>query len=83
MKYDYLRGNNSGCPCKECGKREIGCHGQCGEYREWRAQHDERREARFKERKQKDTVSEAAVRWMWRNARWNRQQPVRRLDHER
>lgn len=26
------------CPCRGCGKREIGCHGKCGEYADWSAE---------------------------------------------
>lgn len=30
------------CPCKNCGDREVGCHGSCEAYRSWRAHMDER-----------------------------------------
>ena len=29
------------CPCKECSKREVGCHGKCANYQEWRKWRDE------------------------------------------
>lgn len=31
------------CPCKGCEDRELGCHGRCGRYAEWRAKADEER----------------------------------------
>lgn len=28
--------NPTGCPCKDCGKRQSGCHSHCGKYAEWK-----------------------------------------------
>lgn len=27
-------------PCKDCEKRELGCHSKCEKYKEYRKQHD-------------------------------------------
>jgi len=24
------------CPCKDCGVRKHGCHGNCAQYKKWR-----------------------------------------------
>lgn len=40
-------GNN---PCWHCANRELGCHGSCALYAEWKNKHDEVREADRKER---------------------------------
>ena len=30
-------------PCKGCGKRHIGCHGECEGYQAWKKEHDRAR----------------------------------------
>ena len=35
-------------PCKDCSKRELGCHSKCPEYIAYRKQQDEENEARRK-----------------------------------
>lgn len=30
----------TGCPCKGCQDRYVGCHGQCDMYKGWRAEYD-------------------------------------------
>lgn len=82
MKHDYLRGNGNGCPCKGCGDREIGCHSGCEKYKAWRKKIDARREEEYKQNQGRSTVSDNAVRQMWRELRYQRQQKVRRSDHE-
>lgn len=37
-------------PCKDCDSRTITCHGVCEEYKAWKAQSDDRRETRYKEK---------------------------------
>ncbi|MDD6448896.1 MAG: hypothetical protein PUF78_04140 [Lachnospiraceae bacterium] len=32
---------NTDCPCKGCGLRQVGCHGECREYKSWRKAKDE------------------------------------------
>ena len=29
------------CPCRNCEKRDIGCHGSCDDYKAWRAWRDD------------------------------------------
>ena len=33
-------------PCKDCAKREVGCHAKCEEYAKYRAEIDATREAK-------------------------------------
>lgn len=28
-------------PCKECPKRQVGCHAKCEDYKSWKAELDE------------------------------------------
>ena len=37
-------------PCKGCEKREIGCHGSCREYGEYKKEHREIKEKQLKEK---------------------------------
>lgn len=30
----------TGCPCKGCQDRYVGCHSECDKYKEWRAEYD-------------------------------------------
>jgi len=36
------------CPCRDCTKREIGCHAKCPSYGDWKACNDELRYQRHK-----------------------------------
>ena len=36
-------------PCKDCERREVGCHGQCGEYQEFVRECYAYREAKYRE----------------------------------
>lgn len=38
-------------PCKDCTRREVGCHGKCESYVEWQKEHVEqkRQEKRLKQ----------------------------------
>lgn len=36
------------CPCRDCAKRQIGCHAKCSSYGEWKACNDELRYQRHK-----------------------------------
>ena len=31
---------NKDCPCMECVRREIGCHGRCQAYMDWKKKKD-------------------------------------------
>lgn len=84
MNYDFLRGaNNQDCPCAECPDREIGCHGKCEKYKAWREKLNEIRAEDYKRREGYKTVSDTAVRQMWRKLRWQNNQTRRRSDRER
>ena len=37
-------------PCRGCTDREMGCHGKCDKYKEYKQASDQRREAQFFER---------------------------------
>lgn len=47
------------CPCKDCDRRKLGCHGFCKEYKEWQKWNDEKNEKRRKEMNEKDYHSTA------------------------
>ncbi len=34
------------CPCRDCEKRKVGCHGTCPEYKEWAEENDRLRKQR-------------------------------------
>ena len=38
------------CPCRYCEKRDVGCHGKCSDYKEWKAESDKLHEIERKER---------------------------------
>lgn len=44
-------------PCKDCDRREIGCHSHCKEYKEYRRLIDARKEAE-KSKKEADIICE-------------------------
>ena len=37
------------CPCKDCQIREVGCHGKCSSYKDWKNEQDDIRAARIQE----------------------------------
>lgn len=37
-------------PCKDCDRRQVGCHSTCPDYISFRKKRDELLEARFRER---------------------------------
>lgn len=37
------------CPCRDCTKREIGCHAKCSDYGEWKKENEALRRKRHKE----------------------------------
>lgn len=45
---DWLRNHNpapsKNCPCMDCPKRELGCHGKCPAYATFKAEVEEIRE---------------------------------------
>ncbi len=38
------------CPCKDCERRSVGCHGKCDDYKEWKNKHDAVRQKERQER---------------------------------
>lgn len=49
-------------PCKDCTKRQVGCHGSCKEYGEWRAKRDESLTALYLENRHAYELRERAQR---------------------
>jgi hypothetical protein len=45
------------CPCKECDRRKIGCHGFCEQYQAWKKQEDEKKLAKEQARSNIDIRS--------------------------
>lgn len=76
--FSWKGSHNNGCPCYECVERRIGCHGECAQYGEWRKAMDEKREAELSSRVANGTISETAMRQIWRKQRYINQQPFRR-----
>jgi hypothetical protein len=73
----------NGCPCYGCEKRKPGCHAGCEGYKAWRKKMDKRKEEEQRIRKSKDTLSENAIRQIWRKTRWGYSQSRRRSGQER
>ena len=42
-------------PCKDCQDRRLGCHSECKDYKQWKAEHERRREI-IKEQCRKDKM---------------------------
>ena len=53
-------------PCRECGKRKVGCHGGCDDYRAWRAERDEKTRKADAERQGTPMLCRAVQRQIWR-----------------
>lgn len=68
------RDNNSGCPCKGCDDRvpDPNCHGSCERYIAWKAKQHEKNENARKERVNRDILSDAKKRALWRKKRYSR-----------
>ena len=49
----YLRDN----PCKGCQDREIGCHGKCQPYKEWREAYTNFKKEEAKERYMHNSIN--------------------------
>ena len=58
-------------PCKDCQRREIGCHGKCTEYVKYREEWD-RVKARMKEARDADGAAADAARRLSGRYKWNR-----------
>ena len=35
------------CPCRDCEKRNIGCHSKCSLYKEWAKENEKLRKERY------------------------------------
>ena len=46
---NYIGDNNMKAPCKDCIKRELGCHSKCADYQEYRKFQDRQNDDRRKE----------------------------------
>lgn len=69
------RGASSNCPCKDCERRTVTCHGVCREYQGWKKEEAEKKRAFDTERHKYDTMSDAKKKAIWRKMRYNRQKP--------
>lgn len=47
------------CPCKECDRRQVGCHSDCDEYKTWDAWNKEKNKQRSDEKQRRDCRSKA------------------------
>ena len=54
------------CPCRECARREIGCHGKCEEYGAWKAELAKKRHAEKLYDQSRRTMSETYSRRLTR-----------------
>ena len=36
MSWNTVRHGNVNCPCQGCKDREVGCHGKCEKYKEYK-----------------------------------------------
>ena len=62
------------CPCERaCPDRTPECHGKCEKYLEWREKRDEMLDEKNKRQIEKDIMSEAKKRAIWRKMRKSRQ----------
>lgn len=57
------------CPCHLCEHRTITCHGFCEDYKEWKAENDERLKKREERRKSTPNMPKAMLEYIWRNIR--------------
>lgn len=64
---------DSGCPCRGCSARTIGCHGKCEAYISWLPKVKERIKAEQDERAINDTMNDRMRREVWRWMRYSRQ----------
>ena len=58
--------NTMDCPCRECARREIGCHGKCEEYGAWKAELAKKRHAEKLYDQYRRTMSETYSRRLTR-----------------
>ena len=57
-------------PCRDCERREPGCHGSCPDYKSWREEMDRQAEIRNKEREAAPAVPHRVVKRIWKEQRW-------------
>ena len=68
------KANNTKCPCKECDRRTVTCHGVCEGYQEWKKSEAVRIEAERRAREADGMmISDARLRRKWRDKRYSRQ----------
>ena len=53
-------------PCKDCEKRESGCHSRCDLYKEWRAEMDKAAERRQKAREAEPVLCRKVMRQVFK-----------------
>ena len=81
MISEWQRSKWNNCPCWQCKERTEACHGKCERYGEWFARIQKAKEAERKDNV--ETISDSALRKIWRRQRWQSKQPVSRPDKDR
>ena len=56
-------------PCRDCERREPGCHGSCPDYKGWREEMDRSMEARQKAREAEPMLCKQVVRQIYKSMR--------------
>ena len=75
MSFNNKDSNGSKCPCKDCERRTMTCHGVCREYQDWKKEVEARNAIRNADRKRFDTMSESKKKAIWRKLRYDRRGP--------
>lgn len=71
------------CPCeRSCPDRTPECHGKCEKYGKWREKRDKMLDEKNKRQIEKDVMSEAKKRAIWRKMRKSRQVKYNRIKAE-
>lgn len=73
----YGSNNYLHCPCKDCPDREVGCHGKCKRYAEWRKVLEEKRHADRIITDSTRTISADAARWIMREKKRKNRRHIR------
>lgn len=57
-------------PCQECERREIGCHGRCDDYKEWKAKRRKINDDREKEQNATPEIAHHILKEIWKYKKW-------------
>ena len=72
---DIWKSRDTGCPCKECDRRTVTCHGLCTEYQGWKKEQEKRKAEEQKAKGNNDTMSPAKRKAIWKKMRYSRRGP--------